>query len=158
MIAAYNPFEILNQPMIKTIVRQGDQFLVLQRFSWPGLQDGMAFIGTPYVNEIKAREHEKALAANEGKVLNLTSDLEKLTQLIDDPKYYLFLCTFRDPKWKSKILHQYQGNILSFLKAKMPIHSPDGVRVDLYLKFGRLTASIILNNPEFEFDAYDMIE
>jgi hypothetical protein len=98
MIAAYNPFEILNQPMIKTIVRQGNQFLVLQRFSWPGLQEGTAFIGTPYVNEIKAREHEKALVAHEGKLLNLTSDLEKLTQLINNPKYYLFLSRFRDPK------------------------------------------------------------
>lgn len=49
MTAAYNPFEILNIPMLKRIAQHGSHFIVLQRFDWPGIVPGRGFMGTPII-------------------------------------------------------------------------------------------------------------
>lgn len=158
MIAAYNPFEILNLPMIRRLISHGNHLIVLQRFNWPGIAPGQSFMATPYSNEGSAKKHADQLAEKEGKILNLSSDIEKITALINNPKYYLFLCTFRDEKWDQKMLKLYQRNMISFLRAKMPISSNDAIDIHMHLKFGRLKATVTANGPEHEFDVYDMIK
>lgn len=158
MIAAYNPFEILNLPIIRRLISHGNHFIVLQRFNWPGIAEGHGFMATPYPNELLAKKHADQLAEKEGKTLNLSSDIEKIGSLIDNPKYNLFLCTFRDEKWDQKMLKLYQRNIISFLKTKMPISSNSSIDIHMYLKYGRLKATVTANGPEYEFDVYQMIK
>ncbi|MGN7885410.1 hypothetical protein [Dyadobacter sp. 22481] len=158
MTAAYNPFEILNIPMLKRIAQHGSHFIVLQRFNWPGIAPGRGFMGTPYTDQFKAAQHVSHLSEKEGKVLNLSADAAKITDLINDPKYYLFLNTFRDPNWDNRILKHYQRNIISYLSARMPIRQTDQIDINLSLEYGRLKAVVTANGPEHTFDAYKMIK
>jgi hypothetical protein len=158
MTAAYNPFEILNIPMLKRITQHGNHFIVLQRFNWPGIEPGRGFMATPYADQAKAVQHVSHLSEKEGKVLNLSADATKITDLINAPKYYLFLNTFRDPNWDNRILKHYQRNIISYLKARMPIRQTDQIDINLSLQYGRLKAVVTANGPEHTFDAYEMIK
>lgn len=158
MTAAYNPFEILNLPMVRRLVQHGNHYIVLQRFNWPGIKEGAGFLATPYQDEASAKKHQLQLAEKEGKTLNLSADITKITDLVSSPKYYLFLNTFREEKWSEKILKHYQRNIISFLRSRMSIHSNDSIDIHLHLTFGRLKATVTANGPEHEFDAFDMIK
>ena len=76
MVAAYNPFEILNLPMTRRITQHGNHFIVLQRFNWPGIKEGFGFMATPYKDEKSGKAHAAQLSGKEGKLLNLSSDIE----------------------------------------------------------------------------------
>ena len=115
-------------------------------------------MGTPYTDQAKAAQHVSHLSEKEGNVLNLSADATKITDLINDPKYYLFLNTFRDPNWDNRILKHYQRNIISYLKARMPIRQSDAIDIHLSLQYGRLKAVVTANGPEHTFDAYEMIK
>jgi hypothetical protein len=159
MIAAtYNPFEILNLPLLRTLIREGNQHIVLQRFNWPGIRERFGFIGTPYVDESKAKKHQAQLSPREGKILNLNLDIEKLNNLVGNPQYYLFLNTFRDQQWNARILIRYQHKITTFLKSQMSVESKDSIDIHLRLEFGRLVATITGNGREAEFEVYEMIK
>lgn len=158
MTAAYNPFEILNLPLLRGIIQHGNRVIVLQRFNWPGIAEGHAFMGTPYVDEAKAKKHAAHLSEKEGKLLSMSADAEKITTLIDDPKYYLFLNTFRDPNWDAKILKHYQIKMISFLRSRMPVPQKDPIDIHLVLEYGRLKAMVNVNGTERTFDAFEMIK
>ncbi len=158
MLAAYNPFEILNLPMIRRITQHGNHFIVLQRFNWPGIKEGFGFMATPYKDEKSGKAHAAQLSGKEGKLLNLSADIEKITALINDPKYSLFLCTFREESWNKKMIKLYQRNMISYIKSHMPTASNDAIVIQMDLKFGRLKATVTANGPEHEFDLYEMIK
>ena len=157
MVAAYNPFEILNLPMIRRITQHGNHFIVLQRFNWPGIKEGFGFMATPYKDEKSGKAHATQLSDKEGKLLSFSADIEKITALINDPKYSLFLCTFREESWNKKMIRLYQRNMISYIKAHMPVTSNDAIVIQMDLKFGRLKATVTANGPEHEFDLYEMI-
>ncbi|MGX5858274.1 hypothetical protein ACWKW6_31750 [Dyadobacter jiangsuensis] len=158
MLASYNPFEILNLPTLKTIGRLGNRYIVLQRFEWPGIKEGRGFIGTPYMDEATAKVHQANLSEKEGKTLNLILDVEKLSKLVVDPRYFLFLSTFRDQQWNARIATRYQNSITSFLKQRINIQSLEGVSIYFRLEFGRLKATVTAFGDEHEFDAHEMIK
>lgn len=158
MTASYNPFEILNLPILRGLIQRGNRVIVLQRFRWPGIAEHRGFIGTPYRDEPAAKKHIAQLSDKEGKLLDLNADLEKIIKLMGDPKYHLFLSAFRDPKWQAGILKHYQQNIVSFLRAEMSMEGEDPLNIDLTLEYGRLKVSVILNEDERVFDAFEMIK
>ena len=158
MTAAYNPFEILNLPMIRRLTQHGNHFIVLQRFNWPGIKEGNGFMATPYKDEKSGKAHAAQLSGKEGKLLNISRDIEKVTTLINDPRYSLFLCTFREESWSRKIIKLYQRNIMDYIKGCMPVTANDEIIIHLNLKFGRLNATVTANGPEHEFDVYEMIK
>lgn len=94
----------------------------------------------------------------EGKLLSLSADAEKITTLINDPKYYLFLNTFRDPNWDAKILKHYQIKMISFLRSRIPVPQKDPIDIHLVLEYGRLKAMVNVNGTEKTFDAFEMIK
>ncbi|MCF0075338.1 hypothetical protein LZD49_32975 [Dyadobacter sp. CY261] len=53
MTTAYNPFLVLDMPYLKTLLTKGMYYIVLQRFNWPGLQPGRAFIATAYKEKLR---------------------------------------------------------------------------------------------------------
>jgi len=144
MTAAYNPFEILNLPLLRGIIQHGNRVIVLQRFNWPGITEGHGFMGTPSTDEAKAKQDVAQSSEKEGKFLNLSADAEKITNLINDPKFYLFLNTFRDTNRDAKILKHYQRNIISFLHSRMTIRQKDPIDIHLVLEYGRLKQLLLL--------------
>ncbi|WP_439559025.1 hypothetical protein [Dyadobacter sp.] len=157
MVASYNPYEILNLPLIRKQLQRGNCYLVLQRFNWPGIKQGQAFIGTIYDQHAKAKLHLSQLTVNEGKILHMETDLEKLIELINSPRYYLFLSEFSDKNWSENIRKHYHRSITVFLKVNLPDWSGSIADVQLYPKFGKLKAVVTYLDTEYEFDAYQMM-
>ncbi|GLU52586.1 ribosomal protein S21/MRP21 [Dyadobacter frigoris] len=91
-------------------------------------------------------------------MIDLQVGIQRITPLIDDPKYFLFLNTFRDAHWASKVLKHYQKNIVLYLKANTTIRIKDGIDIELAFQNGRLKAIVQSNGPLKEFDAYDLIK
>jgi len=157
MTAAYNPFELLSLPLVRRLVQQGNRYIVLQRFSWPGVRRRCGFIGTPYITERNARQHQAQLSEKEGKTLSLTTDMGTMTSLLEDLRYHVFLSTFRDEKWERKLLKLYGDNVLTFLKTNLKINELDGVDIHLHLSNGKLKASVTLGEAEYEYDVCVMV-
>ncbi len=85
-------------------------------------------------------------------------DIDTITGLIEDLRYHLFLCTFREEKWEGKVLKLYQNNMVSFLKANLNISDNGGADINLYLNDGVLKANVVYNDSEYEYDLYEMIK
>ncbi|MBE9462115.1 hypothetical protein ACFP1I_12830 [Dyadobacter subterraneus] len=158
MSVPYNPFELLNLPLIKELLRKNTNFLVVQRLQWPGIPNKKGFIATPYQQQKAAREHEQKLDSNEGRMIDLQFELDKILALIESPKYLLFLNAYRDLDWQDKILKHYQKNILSKLEISTQIQAIEDVSIDLSFKFGKLTASIQFGESIQEFGLLDLIK
>lgn len=158
MSVPYNPFELLNLPLLKDLIRKRKRFLVVQRLSWPDIAIKKGFIATPHQLEKHARDHAQKLILNECRLIDLQSESHKILELIDSTKYLLFLTSCRDHDWEDKVLKHYQKNILSNLKMKAKIQTLEDVSIELSFKLGKLTATI--QNDEFilEFSLYDLIK
>ena len=158
MSTSYNPFELLTLPLLKDLLRRHKYFIVVQRFNWPGIMTGKGFMVTPYEEQKSAKAHADKLDIKEGRMIDLQIEMQKITQLIDGPQYFLFLNTFRDAHWASKVLKHYQNNIVLFLNANTTIRIKDGIDIELAFHDGRLKAIIQSKGPLKEFDAYDLIK
>lgn len=158
MSVPYNPFEPLDLFLLKEMQRARKQFLVVQRFGWPGVPDKKGFMVTPYEQQIPAMQHVEMLDPKEGKLIDLLSEADKITALINHPQYLLFINNFRDELWASRILKHYQKNIISYLITHTTIPVKNGISIELTFKFGRLKAIIDSKGPRKEFDAYDLVK
>lgn len=158
MSVPYNPFELLNLPLLKDLLRQNNHFLVVQRLCWPGVAVGKGFIATPYPQEKPARLHAQKLAANEGRLIVLKSETNKILNLIESPKYLLFLNIYRDPDGEDRVLKYYQTNILSNLKMLSKIQVLEQVSIKLSFNAGKPTAMIQSDETVQEFNLYDLIK
>jgi hypothetical protein len=157
MSIPYNPFEPLDRLLLKEITTAGKHFLVIQQFNWPGVPDKKGFMVTPYKEEGPARLHFEKLAPKEGSLINLESETETVTALINHPQYLLFLNTFRDEDWASRTLKYYQRNIVTYLSANSTIRLDNKINIELIFKYGRLKAIIQSDGNSSEFDAYDLV-
>jgi len=158
MSIPYNPFELFNLPILKDLLRRNKYFLVVQRLNWPGVPAYKGFMVTPYEEKKTAKQHAEKLLPKEGRLIDLHVELEKITGLIDDPKYLVFFYTFRDPDWASRVLKHYQKNIALFFKESTTITIIDRTDIELAFQDGKLKAIIESNGPVTEFDAYDLIK
>ncbi|GLU57131.1 hypothetical protein Dfri01_65920 [Dyadobacter frigoris] len=158
MSIPYNPFELLNLPLTRDLLRKNTHFLVVQRLQWPGIPDKKGFIATPYQHLKPAQEHAQKLNSNEGRMIDLQFELDKILALIESPKYLLFLNAYRDLDWQDKVLKHYQKNILSKLEISTEIQSIEDVSIDLSFKFGKLTALILFGESIQEFSLLDLIK
>ena len=158
MSVPYNPFELLNLSFLKDILRKQSYFLVVQRLYWPGIPDKKGFIATPYQNEQLAKAHAKKLDSKEGRLIDLQSEKDKIFELIESPKYLLFLNTCRDADWESKILKHYEKNIELNLKTLILIQPEQKVDIELTFEQGILKAIIQTQESVQEFSLHDLIK
>lgn len=158
MAVSYNPFELLNLPMLKDLLRRRSYFLVVQRLHWPCVPPGKGFIATPYQQQKPAFAHAKKLASSEGRLIDLQSETEKILALIESPKYLLFSNTYRDMDWQDRVLKHYQKNIVSNLKLDTSIKAIEEVNIELSFQFGELVAMIQTDESVQEFIFYDLIQ
>lgn len=154
MSVPYNPLELLNLPLLKDLLRKNTNFLVVQRLQWPGIAEKKGFIATPYQQQKPAIEHAQTLDLSEGRVIDLQFELNKILELIESPKYLLFLNTCRDRDWQEKVLKHYQKNIFSNLK----IIALYDFNIELSFKFGKLTATIQNEGSTKEINLSDLIK
>ena len=156
MDVPYNPFEPVDLPLLLEMQREQKYFLVIQRFSWPGVAPGKGFMVTPYEQEEPAKQHAAELAPKEGRFVDLQKESEKVMSLVNDPDYSLFVNNFSDDRWADRMLKHYRKNILSFVSANTDFLRK-GVDIKLTFKYGRLKAIINSTGLKKEFDAYDVL-
>lgn len=154
----YNPFELLSTRLLYQIIKEGAIFIVLQRFSWPGISAGKSFMATIYDDDISAMQHEAELSDKEGKVLSLQKDLDKLKELIEGQEYRIFINTFKDKDWSSKLIKAYKSNIAGYVRSKTKIKASDGLDIELKIKWGRVIALLRSGDIQLEVPIYELIK
>ena len=157
MSAAYNPFELLTLPLLKNFQRSKQHLLVIQRFNWPGVPAGRGFMITPYMNENTAKQHAALLGSKEGRLVNLYLEMDTVIGLLNSTKYLLFINSFREMRWSSRVLSYYQKNIQSYLTANGFTTPPDQTEIEFSFETGRLKAVVRCGDHKQNFDAYDLI-
>ncbi|WP_026632774.1 hypothetical protein [Dyadobacter alkalitolerans] len=157
MTASYNPFLVLDMPTLKDVVHSGKYFFVVQRFSWPGLPDGQAFIATPYQDQKAAQKHAAKLTAQEGRMLDARTEHGKFSKLFNDPRYVVFVSKFKEGDWQSRVFKHYQKNINSFLAAKTGIVPDEKTSIELTFEDGHLMAHIVSNGEQYQWEAWELI-
>ena len=155
MDVPYNPFEPVDLPLLLEMQRMQKYYVVIQRFSWPGVALGKGFIVTPYEKEELAKQHAEKLAPKEGRFIDLQSEFELVKSLINDPHYSLFVNNVSNKSWADQMLKHYKKNIISFVTANTNFRRK-GIDIELAFKYGRLKAIIHTTGPKKEFDAYDL--
>ena len=109
MSVPYNPFELFDLPTLKDMLRKGRSFLVIRRFSWPGIPVGKGLMVSAYQDEKTARQHAEMLGGKEGRLVNLPAEYDTVTLLINHPQYLLFISAFRET-----LLHLLEAEIDRF--------------------------------------------
>ncbi|WP_159466593.1 hypothetical protein [Dyadobacter sp. 3J3] len=145
-------------PLLKDPLRKRSYFLVVQRFNWPGVAASKGFMVTPYQQQKPSLTHAQTLDAKQGRMLDLRAEIEKITKLIDDPRYFLFLNTFRDADWKSKVLNHYHRNIEANVKMHAPLDALEEISIELTFDKGELKAIIQMQESIREFNLCDLIK
>jgi hypothetical protein len=157
MSVPYNPFELFDLPTLKDMLRKGRNFLVIQRFSWPGIPAGKGFMVSAYQDEKTARQHAEKLDGKEGRLVNVPVEYDTVTLLINHPQYLLFISAFREPDWQARLLGHYQKNIEMFMLASMEDLVSKETGIELHFQYGTLKAVIRTRNRETEVDVIDLI-
>ncbi len=67
----YNPFLRITEDSLRKLMGAGKQYVVIQRFQWPGQPPQKTFLLSAYADETEARLHEQQLGEKEGKAQNL---------------------------------------------------------------------------------------
>jgi len=157
----YIPFERLSAGILERAAEEGLVYWVVQRFNWPGISPGKAFIATPYGEEPLAREHEAQLGPKEGKMLNIKADREKIQKLQQEQtEYKLFSNSFADKDWNKKMMTSYGPKIRNYVKFVSPLRVRGSMQLDIFftLEYGRLMAIISCENRTDKVAVTDMIK
>jgi len=159
MSIPYNPFELLTLTLLKNFQRNKQHLLIIQRFNWPGIPVGRGFMVTPYISEKPARLHQATLDTKEGRLVNLYLEMDTVIALLNSSKYLLFVNTFREMRWNTRVLTHYQKNISSFLLAKSLVGTGDQPDIELMLEYGKLKAAVHSHSGDTKqiFDVYELI-
>ncbi len=155
----YNPFVQFTEDMLHSLEKESICYLILQRFSWPGLNRSTTFLITPYRDMESARIHEQNLEHNEGKLLDISKDREKVGALLKpENTYRLYLDKFKETNWNKRMLKEYQRNIVNYLRGRTRFTREDTIDINFVLNNGRLIAEIRAEDKSLDVPAYDLIK
>ncbi|WP_313491927.1 MULTISPECIES: hypothetical protein [Sphingobacterium] len=155
----YNPFVTFTEEILHALIKEGRNFLILQRFSWPGLSRANTFLITPYTDRESAIIHEHNLEHNEGKLLDISKESEKVIALLKAGNAYrLFLDKFKETNWNKRMLKEYQRNIVNYLRGRTRFTREDTIDINFVLNNGRLIAEIRAEDKSLDVPAYDLIK
>ena len=153
----YNPLNRFTGESVLELVRAGAKYIVLQRFAWPGLEPGKAFIATPYHIESTANAHVGNLEPNEGKVVILDPLPDKVRDLLKSDDHDVFLNTVKETKWKNELLKQYRQSIYSYLRVSTDFTTKSPIDIKIYFENGRLMARITSEDKTHITSVYKLI-
>ncbi len=156
--ALYNPFEPLTVELISELIREGHQYLLLQRFPWPGIAAEKSFMATAYKELNIASQHEAELTKKEGKTLDLVKDRKKIEELILSENFQLYYGTVKDENWKNKLIKAYKMPISAYVRTRTRIRVSQGVDIELKFVWGRLVAVLTSEALKYEVPAYELIK
>ena len=155
---SYNPFVLVDAIMLAQLRNAGYLYIVLQRFSWPGLAAGHSFLLSPYRAMEAAQQHAAALHATEGKSLELAKDEQRLLALMQgNPPIGIFLNQIKDQDWQKKMLQAYKNNIIYYLGHKTAFKRKSSITIHFSQEYGRIYALISDAVDELRVEAMALI-
>ncbi|MCK7559367.1 hypothetical protein MKQ70_32130 [Chitinophaga sedimenti] len=161
-IILYNPFAVLDVEMLNFLHNQGDHYIVVQRFSWPGIPSGTGYIASPYGNLKEAENHLLHLEAKEGKLLNVNGHEDKnklLALLAKDSGFHLFInLTNQGQRIERSIAIAYRKKVGSYIRSVLKMKNEGGFDVTLRVEYGRLVATITSGLQQRQVLFYSMIK
>lgn len=155
----YIPFEQLTLAILRQELKDRKRYFVIQRFQWFSVAPGKGFMVTSYVEEDRAKEHAAMLEANEGKLLDAYTSIDKIKNLLAKGSgYRLFLNRIKDQNWNDRMLRFYEGSIISFLKWRTTFRRRDHIDILFTMKHGRVMAEITNGKKSMEVQAFELIK
>ncbi|SEO10904.1 hypothetical protein SAMN05216436_1341 [bacterium A37T11] len=155
----YIPFEPLTMNLLQLSMQEHNHYIVLQRFSWPGVLPGKGFMASPYADLDEAQVHASQLAPKEGKLLDMRQDALKVQDLLKQGSgYRVFLNTIKDQNWSARMKRVYEGKIIGFLRTKTTFKSKDPIDILFYQEFGRVMAAIQSGDKKVIVPAMEIIK
>lgn len=155
----YNPFVPFTEDILRSLKQDGMHFIVLQRFEWPRLNRATTFLVTPYAHIELAKEHEHNLKEKEGKLLDISKDVDKVFALLKkETGYHLFLDRFKETNWNKRMLKVYERNIVNYLRSRSTFTRHDSIDINFTLKFGRLIAEVRATDKSLDVPAFELIK
>lgn len=154
----YNPFVPFTEAVFRQILKEGTYLFVIQRFNWPLVEQGKGFMVTAYQDTDEAYAHASQLHANEGKLLDVRTQLEKIQPLVAKGSgYRLFLGKFKEDNWKSRMMKLYRDKIIAYLRFRTPFKARDTIDITFWLEHGRVQATITNGERSLTVPASDLI-
>lgn len=139
----YIPFEPVSLSLFEDLLARGYSEFVLQRFQWPGIEKGTAFLLSVYADQQLAAEHGHHLQQNEGKVLSGQLGVDKINKLLESGSgYRIFLNKIKDNNWEKRMLKYFKVNIVNYLQQKTRFKRTDPLDILFTLEHGRVIAVI----------------
>lgn len=155
----YNPFVPFSEEILSSLQKDGIQFLVLQRFEWPGLSRSTTFLITPYAEIEQAVVHEHYLKEKEGKLLDVSTDADKVLALLKQGSgFNLFLDRFKETNWNKRMLKEYERKIVNYLRSRTAFTRQDSIDINFTLKYGRLIAEVRAKDKSLDVEAIELIK
>src|SRR5690606_7135646 len=154
----YNPFVPFTDAVFRQILSEGTHLFVIQRFNWPLVEKGKGFMVTAYQDADDAYAHASQLEANEGKLLDARTQLEKIQPLVANGSgYRLFLGKFKEANWKSRMMKLYRDKIITYLRFRTPFRASDTIDITFWLEHGRAKATITNGERSLTVPAAELI-
>ncbi|WP_207421124.1 hypothetical protein [Desertivirga brevis] len=158
-ILFYNPFLPLTEGLLQHMLRKGKPYWVVQRFSWPGIETGKAFMASEYADKLEAEAHAMKLEHGEGKLLDLTIEeaLSKLLELIKTGSgYKVFYNSTLDKKNEKKLHKTYVKKVHNYIRS-IAMKNDGGYDVFIRVVNGRVVGIITSGDRSHEAPFYKMI-
>lgn len=154
----YNPFIPFTEEVLYGLRNEHTNFLIVQRFSWPGLNRSSTFLVTVYYHKEMATEHAQHLEANEGRLIDISKEFDKVLALLQPGSLYrLFTNKFSQTNWERRMLKEYQWKIQDYLARKTSLRPKDKIDISFKLLHGRMVAIIEGKDTLLEVPAIDII-
>lgn len=154
----YIPFLSYTMNSLIETLKTKVPFMVIQRFTWPGIEMGKGFMVSMYDDQEDAFFHGSQLGVKEGKLLILPDDFVKIEPLLQPGSgYRLFVNKLKEDNWNKRMLKIYEKNIINYLRAKTPFTRHDKIDINFGIEFGRVMATITNGEKEIVTEAIKLI-
>lgn len=155
----YIPFEQITLKFYQDIFARGYSDFVLQKFEWPGVNQGKGFLISAYENKNHALVHALELNEKEGKALHIPDDFEKIEKLLKaNSGYRIFLNKIKNLDWEKRMLKHYNSKIVNYLRCNTRFKRTDKIDILFTLEYGRIKAIIESAGVRKKVNAYDLIK
>ncbi len=151
----------VTEGLLQHMLRGGKHYWVVQRFSWPGLKPGTAFMASEYADKMEAENHAIQLDRGEGKLMDLSNE-EALTKLLDLIKpgsgYKVFYNSTIDKKNEKKLHKTYVKKVGQYIQS-IGMKKDEGTGYDVFIRVvnGRVMGIITSGERTNEALFYKMI-
>lgn len=116
---------------------------MLQRFEWHGVKEKIGFLLTRHEDKASAELHFHYLNVNEGKMLQMPDDAEKMATLLKvGLGCRIFLNKIKVEHWNNRMLNMYEKEITQYLRTKTKFYYKNPIDITFSLIYGRDIATI----------------